>query len=211
MNNTLETLVYQLQRNVKQLTKRVEKLEDENIILKKWISRVKKKVSVQQWLTDNRKPSTNYTIWRKDIKPSQNDLENVFKHGLATGSYYTIQRHLPLRQHQSFPIVGFKQRSMVFYIYHENKWQVIEMDKLSELIHDIHSKLFRCFLEWEKANPEIAAPTANESNMLLYNKKLSKVLLLPEKKDAIIKKIRNRLFQYLQIDLKSITEYKFSF
>lgn len=211
MNNTLETLVCRLQRSVEQLTKRVEKLEDENTILKKWISREKKKVSIQQWLADNWKPSTAYTTWQKDIKPSQKDLENVFKHGFSTGSYYIIQRHLPLEQYQSFPIVSFKQRGMVFYIYHENKWQVMAKAKLDELIKDINAKLFDSFRVWEKANPEITFSSADEPTRILWQKKLNKILLLPEKKDAIIKKIRNRLFQYLQIDLKNVTEYKFSF
>jgi hypothetical protein len=204
MSDALETLVFQL-------TKRVEKLEYENKIFKKWISREKKKVSIQQWLTDNWKPSTAYTTWQKDIKPSQKDLENVFKHGFSTGSYYIIQRHLPLEQHQSFPIIGFKQRGRVFYIYHENKWQVMEKAKMVELIDDINTKLFDSFRVWEKANPEITFSSADEATRILWQTKLNKILLLPEKKDAIIKKIRNRLFQYLQMDLKNITEYEFSF
>ena len=99
MNEGLETLVIQLQRSVEQLTKRVEKLEDENTNLKKWISKEKKKVSIQQWLTDNWNPSTSYVTWQKNIQLSQRDLENVFKYGFAGGVSYIIQRQLPLAEH----------------------------------------------------------------------------------------------------------------
>ena len=207
MNEGLETLVIQLQRSVEQLTKRVEKLEDENTNLKKWISKEKKKVSVQQWLTDNWKPSTAYVTWQKNIEVSQRDLDNVFKHGVAIGTFYIIQQYLPLGHHKTFPIVGFKQRGMVFYIYNEDKWRVMEKDELEGLVRSIDTKLFTSFAEWERANPTIMAEPGRKQ----WNRNLKKILLLPEKLETTIKKIRNRLFQYLQMDLKNITEYEFSF
>ena len=207
MNEGLEALVIQLQRSVEQLTKRVEKLEDENTNLKKWISKEKKKVSVQQWLTDNWNPSTSYVTWQKNIQLSQRDLENVFKYGFAGGVSYIIQRQLPLAEHKTFPIVGFKKRGMVFYIYNEDKWRVMENHELEGLARSINTKLFACFAEWERINPAIMAEPGRKQ----WNRNLKKILLLPEKLETTIKKIRNRLFQYLQMDLKNITEYEFSF
>ena len=208
MNNALETLVCQLQRSVEQLTKRVEKIEDENIKLKKWISREKKKVSIPQWLLNNWEPRTDYLIWQQNIVLTQKDLENVFKYGFATGAFYIMQRYLPLGLHKSFPIIGFKQRGMVFYIYLENKWRPMEKHELEALVRQINSRLFASFTEWENSNPGIMD---HEEGRKLWNRNLKKILLLPEKQDGIIKKIRNRLFQYLQMDLKNVTEYEFSF
>jgi len=208
MSNTLETLVCQLQRSLSQLTKRVEKLEDENTKLKKWVSREKKKVSVQQWLLNNWTPRTDYITWQQNIKFTQQDLQNVFKHGFAAGAFYAIQRQLPLGLHKSFPIIGFKQRGMVFYVYIEGKWRIMEKHELETLAQHINSQLFVSFTAWENENPGIMD---TEEGRKLWNKNLKKILLPPEKQDGIIKKIRNRLFQYLQMDLKNVTEYEFSF
>ena len=79
--------------------------------------------------------------------------------------------------------------------------------ELEGLARMINTKLFACFAEWERINPAIMAEPGRKQ----WNRNLKKILLLPEKLETTIKKIRNRLFQYLQMDLKNITEYEFSF
>lgn len=201
MNSRIESLLLDLQQ-------RVKKLEEENTELKRWLSREKKKVNITQWLIEHWAPRADFFAWQKNIDLTIKDLEKVFRHGLSTGVCYIIQRYLPIAHHTAFPIIGFKQRGFVFYIYNEDKWRVMQSTELDKLIRDINTKLFLVFNEWEKENE---AMLKTEEGKKVYHRNLKKILLLPDKLDSTIKKIRNRLFQYLHIDLKNVTEFEFSF
>jgi len=200
-------MIRDLQSYIQKLDARVSKLEKENEKLKKWVAREKKKVCVVEWLNQNYHPSVPFAEWRKDILVGERELQLVFKHKLCLGMYYIIQNNLPIEKRRQFPIVAFQKGGMTFYIYNGKEWQKADGEDLEKLIRVINKKLFPAFSIWETNNPQVF----EDPSQKVWSANLKKILLLEDKLHGILQKIRKRVYQYVKLDLKSITEYEFTF
>ena len=207
MENPAIKLIQDLQSYIQKLDARVSKLEKENDRLKKWVMREKKKVCVVEWLNQNYHPELSFEEWQTNIKVSVKDLHLVFKNSLSLGMYYIIMNNLPLEKRRHFPIVAFKKGGMSFYIYNGKKWQKMSIKQFEVLLREINRKLFPAFTTWETNNPHIMEEPCRKQ----WNIHLKKILLLDEKLDGIVRKIRKRIYQYVKLELKNITEYEFTF
>ena len=193
---------------VKDLQKRVVKLEKENKELKRWIGREKQKINITGWLNEHYIPLIDFTPWFKKIKVEGKELELVFTHRIEKGVYYILEKNLPIEERRHFPIIAFKhQRKSIFYVYEKSTWRKIKKNEFGDMIDSITGALFKAFNTWEKEHPEML----EEKNHEIWGKRLQSVLFLPKKIPGILKRLEKRMHSYLALNLKSIIEYEFVF
>ena len=193
---------------IKDLQQRVEKLEKDNIELKKWALREKQKIDIIAWLNEYYIPREDFSQWAKITDVSEEELLLVFEHKIERGMYYIMERRLPLEERRHFPIIAFKhQRKSLFYVYGEKSWRKIKKGEFAQIINTISCQLIIAFKAWETAHPEIL----HEDNRQDWGKRLQRVLLLPERTPGIVDRLEKRIHSYLALNLKNIVEYEFTF
>ena len=193
---------------VKDLQRRVKKLEENNAELKKWVCKEKKKINIIAWLNEHYNPLKDFPSWIEGLKVNERELELVFTYRLEKGSYYIIEQHLPLEDRKYFPIMAFKyQRKSTFYVYEEKSWRKIKKGEFASVVKNINHKLFKAFNAWEKTHPEMMA----EENRDIWGKRLQRIVLPPEKLVHMVDRLEKRLHAYLALNLKNVMEYEFTF
>ena len=193
---------------VKNLERRIEKLEKDNVELKKWAYKEKKKIDIIAWLNEHYLPLKDFSQWIQELTVTQKHLQFVFDHRIEKGAYYIMEHHLPLEERRHFPIIAFKhQRKSTFYVYEKDSWRKIKKGEFDTILEHINIKLVKAFNEWEKKHSEMS----EEENRETWRKNLSRILLLPEKKYGIIERLEKRIHTYLALNIKNIIEYEFIF
>ena len=201
MNDKLLSLIQDLQ-------KRVEKLEEDNRDLKKWAYREKKKINVIAWLNEHYLPTKDFPDWVKIIKITEPELLGVFHQGLARGIFSIIKEKLPLENRRHFPIIAFKhQLKSVFYVFENDSWRKIKKGEFKKMVNDIDHELIVAFNAWEREHPELL----QTNNVEYWGKRLTCILMPPEKTPRIVGQIEKSVHTYLSLNLRNIVEYDFVF
>jgi len=80
---------------IKDLQQRMEKLEKDNIELKKWALREKQKIDIIAWLNEHYIPREDFSQWAKITDVSEEELLLAFEHGkaIALGRATTFSHH----------------------------------------------------------------------------------------------------------------------
>jgi len=193
---------------MKDLQKRIEKLEKDNRELKKWANKERKKIDVIAWLNEHYLPTEDFPEWVKSMEFTESELEFVFHSGLERGIFTIIKQRMPLENRRHFPIIAFKhQLKSIFYVYEKDSWRKIKKGEFENMINAIDHKLLVVFNAWEINHPEMLCA----SNMEIWSKKLKCILMPPEKAASIIGRIEKKVHMYLSLNLKNIVEYEFVF
>ena len=193
---------------IKDLQRRMEKLEKDNCELKKWACREKQKIDIIAWLNEHYLPLQDFSQWYASLKVQEEELQLAFEYRIEKGIYYIVERSLPLEERRHFPMIAFKhQRKSVFYVYEKESWRKIKKGEFKKIVLSVNKKLFHAFNAWEVRHPEML----EEENREEWGKKLQRILLLPERTAGIVDRLEKRVHTYLALNLKNIVEYEFVF
>ena len=78
---------------MKIILKKYEKLETKIQDHEKYIKKLKRKISVVDWLSDNCKPDIDYNKWVSNIIVSLDDLEIMFNNGFIDGIHRLFMKY----------------------------------------------------------------------------------------------------------------------
>jgi len=178
---------------------RLEKKVDE---LSALVRKHKNKLSVTQWLETNITPKINFDHLIKNITIQDNDLSIMFDNSFIEGITKIFMNTIEKYEREEIPIHSFKQKQSKLFIYRNDKWQILNIKELCEIVDKIHSKIHNRFSEYRK--------NINMENPEKLYQMIIKIMGRPENFEQACKKINVKLFNSLKFDLKNIIEYEFS-
>ena len=193
---------------VKVLIQKNTMLEKEVQKLRNWVSTQRKKLSVIDWLNKNSIPDHDYKDWVDAIVLDQEDLEMIFHHDFVGGMFHILCRQLPGHSAMHHPIKAFDQKLNTLFIYQDKKWSAMDKDDFGKLIHNVHHKLHRVFNIYNKKNERLIN---NFSKNEVWYKNVSKVMGGPLPYEIAIGKINFKVYNYLKFNLRTVTQYEFTF
>jgi hypothetical protein len=201
-----QTEMFYLLRNV--MTK-CERLESEVTKLRKYVDVTKKQINALDWLNNNLTVNVSYSKWLKSISITQEELNNVFKCKYIEGVYQILEKRLPIDDTMNHPVKCFNQKNGMFFIYDDNKWSMMTMEKFNDLANTINVRLIKAFYVWKAKYIE---EIENDDRMHdIYTENMRIVLGENKTSVQIIQRLKTRLYAYLKCDLKNIVRYDFTF
>ena len=200
----------QMYKIVRAFVVKYDALEKEVAILRKYVNKTKKRVNVLEWLTENKQLPLDFDAWLKTLHATPELLEYVFENNYITGAIKLLKNYLDTSINSDFPIKAFTQNKSCFYIFNDNKWQIMNDRTFCRLIANVNKHLFTEFRQWEiKHKAKMTRDSSFYQNTYVKN---MKTLLGDNKPDEYIhKKIRTQLYTHLKQNLKHIIEYEFCF
>lgn len=203
---------------VKELSVRINKLEQENIALKEIIQKEKKKINVIDWLNtkSNIKPRLTFTDWILAF-PINNHLQSVFNSDLMFGIIQTLEvgvDELHIKNTELIPIQAFAHKPNAFYIYdYENKasdeikWILLSNQLMDKWLNCIAHRFLIEFQKWcdihevEIQNNE----KMKDTYVNYYQKVLGGTKMNDDTRNL---RIRQNIYNSLKQNAKTIVEYE---
>ena len=198
---------YQLVKIVHELTFKMIKMEEKMEQMQKWIDRKKRKLNVVMWLNTNVNPTISFMEWVHSeliVKPQH--FENLIENTI----FHTIQQifedNLAERNDFIYPISCFSQKVGVFYICDKksdgsSEWRQLVLTDMNGMIREL--------TKWKAENQHKFDD--NDKISILFNKAVIKLMNISFSQDSNLSRIKNGLYNYLKIDLKSVVEFDFEF
>jgi len=138
----------QLYRWMQEMALRIDKLEKENMKLRKIHT---KKINILEWLNKSPKPDISFTEWiKRDVFILVHKyLETVFQENLMIG-IYTIFCEVMKKKKSNLPLRAFTKKNNMFYVFMENKGWIIASTELidSHLAHIAHRFIIEFKNHW---------------------------------------------------------------
>ena len=222
-NEPLETLTLEsLSRDVNiqnlftmviMLHNKYEKLELDYNELKKYVSVVKNKINILDYLNQNFKQDylnscSNINNFIANLVISEEHLEKIFKHDYVDGIFNIICEYIDRLNGTGLliPIKCFNTKENVLYIFDGQLWTIMDITYLRAFIKSFDKKILTLFVEWKKCAEKTIDP---EIFGEIYIQNMKKVIAGNYEKKNPLAMINNRLYKHLKIDLKSIVHYDF--
>ena len=216
---SLETLskdvnIHNLFVMVIMLHNKYEKLESEYNELKKYVSVVKNKINILDYLNQNFKTAymangeNNINNFIANLVIEQEHLEKIFKYDYVDGIFNIICEYIDKLNSAGLliPIKCFNTKENVLYIFDGITWIIMDDSCLRAFIKSFDKKILTLFVEWKKcAEKNIDSEIFGE----IYIQNMKKVIAGNYEKKNPLAMIKNRLYKHLKIDLKSIVHYDF--
>ena len=191
---------------MKIILKKYEKLESKIQDHEKYIKKLKRKISIIDWLSDNCKPEIDYNKWISNIEVKLTDLEIMFKYGFIEGMHRLFTKYLQLDD--KLPIKCFDQKMYVFFVYRNYTWEYLDFEDYEKLVHNISGKFIKTFKIWKEQNKKFID---NDKNNELVQKRYLEVMGGKYDDETNVKKLNSKLYKYLKFNLRNIVTYEFSF
>ena len=137
-----------------QLSVKVTRLEEEVDVMKKYITKTQKKISVLQWLTNSyEKPRQDFDVVMEpsNLEVNHDNLEFCFKNSVSEAVVEIIKSCLydiGDDSENTSPIVAFYHRQDVFYVYNNEKWTKFTFKEFDGIVSYIIDKLCRLYNKW---------------------------------------------------------------
>ncbi len=177
-----------------------EKLRKKVDELEKLAQRERKKMSLIDWLNDNKQPEETFSQWVNGIIVTEKDFQYILHNNCINGIMEIIKKNI---NEDINPICGFDQKLRTLFIY-TNSWRIIENDEFYRFIDSIVRKLGKQFDMWMNKNS--AELRKNDEKIHLYTKKLYSADI-----EDISKKLQLRLYNHIKYNLRNIIDYEFTF
>lgn len=194
---------------VKDLTIKYDKLQRDNDNLKQIINNRKRKINVIDWLNYNCKPDECFIDWFSNIELRENQLEYIFDQGNIDGMLTILQELCSLNN--NLPLKCFTQKENTFYVYEKNndknEWKIISNNELNLFFGSLNKKILSLFKTWQEKNTH---KLENDDFAVEYIQKVRKILGKSESCEIENIKLKNKLYKFLKINVKTIIEYDFS-
>lgn len=164
---------------------KINKLEEDNLILKRHLSNKINKLDVHKWLNTNIKSDINIDVWLRNINYISG-LQNVLDYGILKGISVIIDNHI-----QNIPIKTVEIRKNVFYVFKNNSWSNCSNADIDKYLNKIYTTLFHTFLN----NPTYIelCNSDNEDEQNIYISKYN--IFVGKSSDNWIQSIRKQIFK----------------
>ena len=222
-NEPLETLTLEsLSRDVNiqnlftmviMLHNKYEKLETDYNELKKYVTFVKNKINILDYLNQNFKQDylnscSNINNFIANLVIGQEQLEKIFKYDYVDGIFNIICEYIDRLNGTGLliPIKCFNNKENVLYIFDGQLWTIMDNTYLRAFIKSFDKKILTLFVEWKKCAEKSIDP---EIFGEIYIQNMKKVIAGNYEKKNPLAMINNKLYKHLKIDLKSIVHYDF--
>lgn len=206
--------MYSMKQTITVLLEKVNNLEDELREMKTIVQKKKQKIPLFDWLRENVNPPNTFKKWVLDIKLTESDMLYVCENNIMIGLNTILRKIFPLDNLDIHPIRAFKQKRSVFYIYAQNEegnneWKQMKIQELAWLIDIICMDLQQLYLDWREKNIK----QIMSGDMYYENKDADYRMKLTSRPSNLIlsEKIRPKLYNYLQYNLKDIIQLEFVF
>ena len=205
--------VLDMYKLLQSVIKKNAELEEKVNTLTAYIETKKRRVNILSWLNDNARPEIEYNEWINTLKTFHRHLETVFSKDIVAGFIHMLTDNLPCEDEPNHPIKSFKQKPNTFYIYNDGTWTTLKKSDIDKLFTKMDNYMFSLFSAWKKKNSiRIEKDHHYYENVYVVN--LHKVLggtSSTERQEKNKSKCMHQLSNYLNQDLRNITEYSFSF
>jgi hypothetical protein len=195
------------------LHNKYDKLESEYNELKKYVSVVKNKINILDYLNENFKhdflrDDANIKNFMANLVLQQDHLQKIFKHDYVDGIFNIICEYIDNLNVKGIllPIKCFNTKENVLYIFDGVQWIIMDDTYLRAFIKSFDKKILTLFVEWKaSAEKSIDAEIFGE----IYIQNMKKVIAGNYEKKNPALMIKSRLYKHLKNDLKSIVHYDF--
>jgi len=195
------------------LHNKYDKLESEYNELKKYVSVVKNKINILDYLNENFKhdflrDGANIKNFMANLVLQQDHLQKIFKYDYVDGIFNIICEYIDTLNVKGtlLPIKCFNNKENVLYIFDGEQWIIMDDAYLRVFIKSFDKKILTLFVEWKaSAEKTIDAEIFGE----IYIQNMKKVIAGNYEKKNPALMIKNRLYKHLKNDLKSIVHYDF--
>ena len=196
---SLDKMWHIILKQQKQLAEQKKEIEK----LKNIVNKDVKTIDMLDWLKENVERNLNYSDWIKrhiEIKPQHMKLimKNNYKDSVPS-----LLNQLKYKDKNLVPIFCFNHTSKVIYIY-ENSWKKASQIDIKMIFDEINLQLLKHNIEYEKTLDD---KTLHSKSHLENNEKL--IITHHKKKECIINKIKQEIYNLLKIDLNELNKYKF--
>lgn len=200
------------------LNNKYEKLESQYNELKKYVNITKNKINILDYLNENFKQEylnvgiglsgNNINKFLDELIIDIDMLNKIFKFDYVDGILNILIEYIEKTRVKDLliPIKCFNNKENVLYIFDGEKWIVMDDIYLRKFIKSFDKKLLVQFLQW-KIDTEKTIDSEIFGEVYINNmKKVIGGNFEKKNKELMIK---NKLFKYLKVDLKSIVQYEF--
>ena len=191
---------------MKIIVNKYQKLEQKIKDHEKYIKKLKIKINIIDWLTDNYKPEICFNTWLSNIITTLDDLDILFNYGYIEGIHRLFMKFLP--KNDNIPIRCFDQKMYIFFVYNNNKWEHLDFEDYEKIIRNVSNKFIKIFKTWKDTNQDFIN---NDKNSEIVQKRYLEIMGGKYDDETNIKKLNSKLYKYLKFNLRNIVTYEFSF
>lgn len=206
---------FQLVKIVQELTLKLITMEKKMDQIQKCVDTKKRKLNIVMWLNTNVKPTIGFLEWVYTcliVKPEH--FENLMENTI----FHTIQQifedNLSETTDFVYPISCFSQKLGVFYICDKKEdgtleWRQLVLADMILILKTLQNGMVRELTKWKADNQHKF--DNNYKISILFNKAVIKLMNISFTQDNNLSRIKNSLYNYLKMDLKSVVEFDFEF
>lgn len=204
----------QLVKIVQELTLKMMKMEEKMEEMQKWVEKKKRKLNIVSWLNSSVTPTVGFLEWVKTcLIIKQEHFENLMENTLFHTIQFIFEDNLCDKDDFVYPIACFLQKNGVFYICEKKEdgtpeWRELVLSDMVLILKQIQNGMFRELTKWKVENKQKF--DENDKISILFNKSVIKLTEISFSQDHKLSRIKNSLFNYLKMDLKSV-EFEFEF
>jgi len=161
-----------------------------------------KKINIIDWLPTQKIPACNWDYWCDSVQFNESNLLHCFQTNIVTSIFECIKQYC--EDITLLPIRAFHQKLNIFYIYTDRTWNELNYTHFEKLICKLH-KL--CTIEFTKWQVGASTEMKGEMFMETFSKNIKNIN--SQTPQEISKKVHNRLYKYLKMNIKNIIEFDF--
>ena len=182
------------------LTKKVEKQELKIRRLESSTRKIKKKISIMEYINENYKEKPSDLLnWQNKIQILNSELKEVITNGFASGVSKILVRE---NKNYISTLKAFNEKSGTLYVFNNDKWMIMTDEMFKGLCLIMVPKLLVKFASLEK---NIFADKSGRRESEKYSRARQKIYG-EGKMDKNIKAIKKIIYQNLRIPITNITK-----
>lgn len=198
-----------LNKIVKSLVIKTDKMEKELIFLKGFVDKTIKCANIVDLLnmqekensTANAETRVDFTTWWNNLQPEETELTAFFKSTTySDGLFRFIKNHI---DEQLCNVKAFTEKPNRIFIYHNKEWKELEKETFALLVATLRKKFLMTFQSWQMENSE---EILNGNGHEDYPEKVVRIMGGNKSDNAIANNIREKLFNSIKTELKSMTK-----
>ena len=192
--------IKKLYEMVQILTKKVEKQELKIRRLESSTRKIKKKISIMEYINENYKEKPSDLLnWQNKIQILNSELKEVITNGFASGVSKILVRE---NKNYISTLKAFNEKSGTLYVFNNDKWMIMTDEMFKGLCLIMVPKLLVKFASLEK---NIFADKSGRRESEKYSRARQKIYG-EGKMDKNIKAIKKIIYQNLRIPITNITK-----
>ena len=183
------------------LTEKYNTVQSEMEYLKNKMGIQNKKIDVLEWLNKQEKPNNTWKEIIENFEMKICDLDLIFQKGLIEGVVDIMIQYL-----QSFNsndvIRCYEQKKNVFYVFN-GSWEILNKGDFENSYKTIYQKILSSFEEYKNVNEN---KMNNDEFQIEFNNNFVKILCVQTPFESQSVRIKNKIFDEIKENFKSIIE-----